>query len=424
MKKFVALLLAVMLVATSAAALAETNLTFSWWGGDARHEATMAGVDAFMAANPDIKVENTFSAWSGWEDKMSQYFSSDSAFDVNQVNWNWLWAMVNPDGSSKFADLNAYGDIIDLTQFDAAALAQCTIDGKLLAIPVSMTGRIFYWNQTTFEKAGLETPKTLADLMAAGPIFAEKLGDEFYPIALGSYDKMILMVTYLESVYGKAWVVDGELQYTKEEIVTGLEFIQSLEANHVIPSAATLTGDGADSLDKNPKWMNGTYAGIFEWDSSASKFNKALEEGQVLVVGDFMPDMGEYQGGFTKVSLAFAITDVSADENKTAAAKLIQFLLNEPEGIRLLNSQRGIPLSTAAITLCNEEGLVEAMTAEANAKVMAWCQFPLDPKFEAAALKNSDGVYNDAMEGMSYGDYDAEAAADVLIDGITEVLSK
>ena len=53
---------------------------------------------------------------------------------------------------------------------------------------------------------------------------------------------------------------------------------------------------------------------------------------------------------------------------------------------------------------------------------MAWCKNALDPKFEAAALKNNDGVYADAMEGLSYGDYSVEDAADALIEGITEVL--
>ena len=126
--------------------------------------------------------------------------------DRNQINWNWLYSFTNADGSSKFYDLNQVADVIDLSQFSEKALAQCTIDGQLLAIPVSMTGRIFYWNKTTFEKAGLETPTTLADLMAAGPVFAEKLGDDYYPLALGAYDKMILMVYYVESVYGKDWV--------------------------------------------------------------------------------------------------------------------------------------------------------------------------------------------------------------------------
>ena len=418
MKKLLACLLMLVMALTAVTATAE-GLTFSWWGGDARHAATQEAVAAFTAAT-GIEVTNTYSAWSGWEDKMSQYFASDSAFDVNQVNWNWLFSFTNADGSSKFYDLNEVADVIDLSQFDAGALAQCTVDGKLLAIPVSMTGRIFYWNKTTFEKAGLETPKTLADLMAAGPVFAEKLGDECYPLALGSYDKMILMVHYLECKYGKDWVVDGKLNYTKDEIVEGFTFIQSLEDAHVIPSSETLTGDGADSLDKNPKWMEGKYAGIWEWDSSASKFEKALNEGQEFIVGDYFTDLGEYQGGFTKVSMAMCIANTAAD--KKLAASLIEFLLNSEEGARLMNSQRGIPLSKKANELCLAEGLLNAQVAEANGKVLAWCKNALDPQFEAAALKNNDGVYADAFEGLSYGDYSIEEAADALIDGINEVL--
>ena len=53
---------------------------------------------------------------------------------------------------------------------------------------------------------------------------------------------------------------------------------------------------------------------------------------------------------------------------------------------------------------------------------MAWCKNALDPQFEAAALKNNDGVYADAFEGLSYGDYSIEEAADALIEGINEVL--
>ena len=422
MKKFIALLLCLALVATSALAMAD-SITFSWWGGDARHEATQAAVAAFTEQT-GIEVSNTYAAWSGWEDKMSQSFAANSAQDVNQVNWNWLYSMVNSDGSSKFADLNAYADIIDLSQFNANALAQCTIDGKLLAIPVSMTGRIFYWNKTTFEKAGISVPTSYAELLAAGETFKTVLGDDCYPLVLGTYDKMILMVHYLESVYGKDWVVDGTLNYTKDEIMAGIQFIQDMEDAHVIPTAETLIGDGADSLDKNTKWMEGKYAGIWEWDSSASKFEAALNEGQEFVVGDYFADWGEYKGGFTKVSLGFAITDASSDTAKTHAAELIQFLLNTETGARLLNSQRGIPLSTYAFDLCQSEGLLNAKVAEANSKVLAWCSYALDPQFEASKLKNSDGVYNDVFEGLSYGDYSVADAAQTLIDGINDVLGK
>lgn len=396
------------------------TLTFSWWGGDSRHEATIEAIKAFEEKYPGITVESTYGTWSGWEDSMATMFATKTAPDVNQVNWNWLTSY-SADGSA-FLDLNQVAGVLDLTQYDAAALEQCTVAGELQAIPASMTGRIFYWNKTTFERAGIAVPATLEELMNAGEVFKTKLGEDYYPICLGEYDRMILMVYYLESVYGKAWVIDGELQYNAEEIAEGLKFIQSLEDAHVTPTIEKIIGDGADSLDKNPKWMNGTYAGIFEWDSSASKFSAALEEGQEFVVGDYFTDLGDYQGGYSKVSLGFAISENCAHPKE--AAMLLNFLLNEEEGTTIMASERGIPLSTAALENCKSKGLLDEIVAEANGKVLAWVSYPLDPKFEAASLKSSDGVYYDVMSGLSYKEYDIDEAAAILIDGINEELSK
>lgn len=396
------------------------TIKFSWWGGDSRHEATLAAIEKFEETYDWITVEPQYGAWSGWEESMATAFATGTAPDVNQINWNWITSF-SSDGSA-FKDLNEYSDTIKLGNFSQSSLDLCTLAGELQAIPVSMTGRIFYWNKTTFEKAGISTPTTLAELYAAGEAFKTNLGDDYYPIALGEYDRMILMVYYLESVYGKAWVENNELQYTAEEIQKGLEFIQSLEDAHVTPSIQTITGDGAESLDKNPKWMEGKYAGIFEWDSSASKFQKALAEGQEFVVGEYMADMGEYQGGYAKVSLAFAISETTAHPEESAM--LINFLLNEDAGVEIMKSERGIPLSKNGLMVCLDKGLLDVIVAEANGKVLSWVQFPLDPMFEAAELKNSDGVYYDAMAGLSYGDYSIADSAQVLIDGIGTTLAK
>lgn len=398
----------------------ECTLTFSWWGGDSRHEATLAAIEAFEAKYPGITVESTYGTWSGWEDSMATMFATQTAPDVNQVNWNWLTSY-SSDGSA-FLDMNQVAGVFDLSQYSEDALNQCVVADELQAVPVAMTGRIFYWNKSTFDKAGIGVPTSLAELMTAGETFKTTLGEDYYPLVLGEYDRMILMVYYLESVYGKPWVEDGELQYTAEEIQAGLAFIQSLEDAHVTPSIQTILGDGAESLDKNPKWMNGTYAGIFEWDSSASKFSAAMEDGQEFVVGDYFADMGEYQGGYSKVSLGFAISETC--EHPKEAAMLLNFLLNESEGTTIMASERGIPLSEAALANCMEQGLLNEVVAEANGKVLDWVAFPLDPKFEAASLKSTDGVYYDAMAGLSYKDYSIEEAAEVLIDGIEEELSK
>ena len=401
----------------------ECTLTISWWGGDSRHTATQAAVDAFMKAYPGITVETTYSAWDGWEEKMATAFAAGTAQDVNQINWNWI-TQYDSDGTT-FLNLNDYASVIDLSQVDEKYLSMCEAsDGSLAGLPISMTGRIFYWDKTTFDEVGCEIPTTLAALKDCGEKF-KAYGDDYYPLALGEYDRMILMVYYLESVYGTDWVTGDTLNYTKDQIVEGLEFIQSLEDAHVIPSIATIAGDGAASLDQNQNWIDGHYAGIFEWDSSASKFQKAVVEStnkpnQEFVIGDFIK-FGDYNGGFTKISMGLAVSANSAHPKE--AAMLINYLLNDPEGIEICATERGIPCSAAAKTVLEEKNLGNALVKEANAKVMDHSKFPLDSKFEHNDLKaNPDGVYYKVFGKLSSDDYDAAAAAKALLDGVNETL--
>lgn len=398
----------------------DCTLTMSWWGGDSRHEATLAAIEAFEAQYPGITVEPTYAAWDGWEEKMATAFAAGTAQDVNQVNWNWI-TQYDADGTV-FLNLNDYAGVIDLTQVDPAYLAMCEAsDGSQAGVPISMTGRIFYWDKTTFDEVGVEIPTTLEDLKACGEAFKAK-GDDYYPLALGEYDRMILMVYYLESVYGTDWVTDGTLNYTQEQIVEGLNFIQSLEDAHVIPSIATIAGDGAASLDQNQNWIDGHYAGIFEWDSSASKFSAALEEGREFAVGDYLTDLGDFNGGYAKVSMCWAINSNCAHPKE--AALLVNYLMNNEEAATILKSERGIPVSQIALSTADAAGLLDGTVVEANKKVLAWVSNSLDPYFEDSTLKSSDGVYYDVMAGLSYGDYTPEEAAQTLIDGVSTVISQ
>ena len=423
MKKMIACLLTFALALTAVCAMAEGSLTFSWWGGDSRHEATQQAVEAFKAAT-GIDVQCTYSAWSGWEDKMSQYFASDSAFDVNQINWNWLYSFTNADGSSKFYDLNQVADVIDLSQFSEKALAQCTIDGQLLAIPVSMTGRIFYWNKTTFDKAGISFPTTLDELMAAGKTFQEKLGDDYYPLHLGAYDRMILMVFYLESKYGKDWAdpTTSTLNYDADQIAEGIDFIKSLVEGHVIMSLPTYYGSNGDNAaHQSTEWITGKLAGCFEWDSSATKYADALDEENKagFTVGEEIK-FGDYNGGFSKVSMGLAITKTC--EHPAEAATLINFLLNEEKGASIMGSECGIPASKAGLAAAQSAGAVKELVAEANGKVMAFVSNQLDPLFESNDLKaTGTGIYQEVFDTLDYDNASGADLVDTLLDGMESV---
>ena len=399
------------------------SMTISWWGGDSRHAAYQDAIKEFQAEHSNITVEPTFAAWSGWEEKMAAAFIAGNAQDVCQINWNWLYNY-SADGS-KFVDLNTVSNFLDLTQWDESAMDACYVANAQQCVPVSMTGRIFFWNMTTFNKAGItEVPKTLDDLKAAGKAFQEKLGNDYYPMHLGAYDRMILMVFYLESKYGKDWAdpVTSTLNYTEDEIAEGLSFIKSLVDDHVMMNLKDYYSANSDTAThQSNEWITGKIAGIFEWDSAASKYSSALDDDNKagFTVGEEIK-FGDNNGGFSKVSMGLAITKTC--KNVAEAATLINFLLNEEKGASIMGSECGIPASKAGLAAAQAAGAVKELVAEANAKVMAFTTNKLDPLFENNDLKASGtGIYQEVFDSIDYGDETPESAVSALLEGMEGV---
>lgn len=405
--------------AAAQAASGPITLKFSWWGGDSRHEKTLAAVDKFMARYPDIKVECDYGAWSGWTEKISTQLAAGSAADVMQTNWNWLYQF-SADGS-QFNDLRDFKDVFnDFKDYDQSTLDTCIVGNKLQAMPISTTGKVFYWNKSTYDKAGVALPTTFDELKAAGLSFKEKLGDDYYPMALFEYERFLLMVYYLESKYAKQWAVDNQLNYTVAELQEGLEFINSLEESHVIPSIEHLKGQGAETVEKNPDWICGKYAGFFEWDSAQKKFSDALEPGQEFVLGQYINGFGTPNAGMYKISQTFAIP--TSCKNPKEAAMLINYLLSDPEAVEILGTERGIVCNKSAQDFLKSHDMMKGLTVEGNALAMANANYPLDPNFENSALKDTTGAYYEILESLSYGDKPEELAQD-LFDAITKVYS-
>lgn len=398
------------------------TLTMSWWGGESRHNAYQEALKAFSAEHTTITVNPTFAAWSGWEDTMSTKFAGGVAEDVCQINWNWLY---NYSGNGQtFLDLNSVTDYLDLSQWDDAKLDACNVANAQQCVPISMTGRIFYWNMTTFNKAGItEVPATEDDLFAAGKAFQEKLGDDSYPLHLGAYDRMILMVFYLESKYGKDWAdpTTSTLNYTADEIAEGIDFIKSLVDGHVImplPTYYGANGDGA--THQSNEWITGRIAGIFEWDSAASKYQDALDEENKpgFTVGEEIK-FGDYNGGFSKVSMGMAITKTC--KNPAEAATLIEYLWNG-DGAAIMGSECGVPASKAGLATAQAAGKINKLVAEANGKVMRFVSCQLDPLFESSDLKaTGTGIYQEVFDTVDYDNKSGADVVDVLLDGMSAV---
>ncbi|MGL9735611.1 MAG: extracellular solute-binding protein [Symbiopectobacterium sp.] len=66
------------------------EVRISWWGGNQRHEATLAAINAFQKAHPEIKVKAEYTGWDGYLLRLSTQMAGGQEPDVIRIDWNWL----------------------------------------------------------------------------------------------------------------------------------------------------------------------------------------------------------------------------------------------------------------------------------------------------------------------------------------------
>ncbi len=397
----------------------EVTLRFSWWGGDERHEKTLEVIKLFEEKNPGVKIKPEYSGWSGHYEKITTQMAGGTAADVIQVNHNWLDAF-SKDGNG-FYDLNTFKDILHLSNFSQDELAKTTINGKLNMIPIGITAKEFYYNADTFKKAGIEIPKTWEEVFQAGKVFKEKLGNDYYPMQANAEYAFQIMLYYLEQKTGKPFINESkQIGYTEEEILDGIKFYQRLVDEHVLLPLDVKLGAGNVALNEDVNWINGKYAGIYEWDSSVAKYQGTLADGQQLVLATYptLENAAKQNAALVKVTMGFAINNKT--KNAEVAAKFIDFLLNDPEAVKILGLSRGIPLSTEAEKVLKESDMLKGIGYEGYMEMSAKKGFGLSTLVEHSKFKE---LYNTTFEELAYKKITAEQAAGKFVTEGNEILA-
>ncbi|MGM0126112.1 oligogalacturonide transport system substrate-binding protein [Enterococcus sp. AZ194] len=394
------------------AADGKTTIRISWWGGDDRHEATLAAIKAFEKANPDIKVKAEYSGWDGVEQKMATQITGRTEPDVMQVNYDWL-AQYSPDGTG-FADLNGI-DGLDVSGYDKSILDSGKVNGKLNAIPFSENARVWAVNKKAFEDRGLEVPTTWDGYIKA----ADKFEDGAFPARIDTY----ALLTYLQQETGKTILADdGSFQYDKETVKKAFEWYKGMIDKGVIPTIQE-TKEQADANPGAPakKLLDGQYATLTNWSSLISgEYKNMKEAGQELSMASF-PTLseGSEQVVINKPSMLFAISKNS--KHQEAAVKLLNFLLNDPEGVKAMSMARGVPANQKAFDILNKDGQISGIEKDVYDYVKNTKGITFSKYTEMGKVMQP---YNDAFDEFSYGKITADEAAQKTIDGMTEAVEQ
>lgn len=418
-----ALITAILLAATSLGNAYSADLRMSWWGSDDRHLATQDALKV-CGAKFGHTISPEFTGFQGHQEKIATQLAGRTEPDIMQVNWPWL-PLFSKNGDG-FADLNQFKDVIDLSQWSDADLQSTTVKGKLNGIPVSTTGRLFMFNKTTYEKAGVALPKTWDDLFAAADVFKAKLGKDYYPFETApsegtGLNTRIVVILRGTQLTGKSFIdpETNKVAWTEQELAEALTFYQSLVDKGVVEGWKATAGGGNRPLFENPKWAKGLYASTYQWDSTYGKMSTPLEKGQELVVShDLTSKNGKTEGFYRKPSMLFAVSKNSKEPK--AAAQIVNCLLNDPEAVAILGATRGIPSSKIAIKTLTDAGKIKPIQAEAY-KIVVEAEGPsVSPLNEHPRVTE---VFDTNLEAFAYGQQSAEDAAAEIIAGVDEALT-
>lgn len=393
------------------------ELRMSWWGGDSRHAATQTALEV-CGEKHGHTIKPEFTGWSGHFEKVATQLAGGTEADIMQINWPWL--PIFSENGDGFADLNTLSDTIDLEQWPADMRAAASRSGALNGLPASLSGRIFFFNKTTYEKAGINVPTNLDELMAAGPIFKAVLGDDYYPFEATGLDASLLIQNIVTQRTGKSLINPdtNEVQWSAEELQAGIDYYQAMVDNHVIQSWKEKAAAGNVALHENANWTSGKIAGTYLWDTVYFKISDPLEEGQELVPSGLLRLADSQNDGvFRKPSMVFSISANS--ENQEAAAQVLNCLTTEAEGIAAMSSARGVPSSAVAAKQLLEAGGIKQIQVDAQAMVLAAEAPAISPFNEDPDVRAG---LEDTLELFAYGELNSAEAADEILMLVNEAL--
>ncbi len=381
------------------------EITFSWWGNDARTDYTVAAVDKFEELHPDIKVNISYSEWSGYEARSRVQMVSDTEADVMQINFGWL-SEYSPDGTGYY-DLESVSEYVDLSNFSPEMLEYGRKNGILNAIPIAMNAETVYYNKTIYDRYGLELPKTWDDLVEAAKVMQK---DGIYPMSGVEKSIWLYTITYAEQVLGKDFLrEDGTLNFTAEDLEVMIGFYKDMVDAKVFPQT-----EYYDRLNID----KGIYAGGIAWVSDAKNyFGAAAEAGNEIVVGDYTVTEGCEPGDswYAKPATMYAISKNT--EHPKEAAMLLDFLLNSSEMAVLQGVEKGIPLSTAARETLEKEDMLTGLQFEASKKMeMNTRMSQMSPFVENESLIDS---FTEACNLVLFEKADSREAAQQLYEALT-----
>lgn len=319
----------------------QTAIKAAWYGGQDTHDRMQKAIGLFNTANPDIAVSVEFAPFAEFYDRLPVQYSGGGAPDMHRHSMTYLFDYLK---RGLLADLTPFiGSTIDISALYPGVVEIGKDGAETRAIGNNQIATALFYNTAKLEAAGAGA---LDNLTWDGfKELAIKLGKDGGANHYGVSDSgafMGLFETFLAQRGKFLYSAENTLAFDPQDMADWLAYWESLRAEQGAPPPAVT----AESVGfQNAPMIKNMAAMQIGW-SQQLVFYQALTQDTLDIHALPVPE-GATDNGHLIRALDFWVIPESSP-NKEAAAKLVNFLLNDPQALETLGLTLGGPASDKA----------------------------------------------------------------------------
>jgi multiple sugar transport system substrate-binding protein len=312
-----------------------TELALAWWGNPTRNKNTQAEIDAFMKANPNLKISGQPGEFNSYWDKLATQTAGGTAPDIIQMDMAYI------------AEYGTRGALLDLKDVDVSKFVEGTVDSgkindKLVGVNAGINSAIIFANPKVFEKAKVDLPDdktwTWDQLPEVAAEVASKAG---VPIGLASVvGSDPAFATFLRQNGKELFTPDG-LGFDVTDAQAWYDLMVKYQKAKAIGTPEQISEESAKVLDQSAIVV-GT-AAMQYYNSNQLEAVSAAAGGDLMKMLRFPSLTGKAteRKAWYKASMLWSAS--AKTKNPEAAVAWINWFANTPDAANIDKAERGIP---------------------------------------------------------------------------------
>jgi multiple sugar transport system substrate-binding protein len=315
------------------AADGKVELSFFWWGGEARAQLTEQALALYTQKHPNVTFKKTWQANQGYFDKLATLTAGNDAPDIFQIDDNYLAEYATRNVTADLTEYTKSGKL-DVSKFPKGLVEYGTVDGKLAGVAFGENTQGLVYNKAKLAAAGVELPKTGQTweehiAWAKDAAAKTKVSGTMDPSA----DYKAFWVWLRQN--GKDLYQGNQLGFTQADVQAWFELWKGARDGKATPTSDVIHEGNATDVTKQLV-VTGKALTSWVWANQLPELQKNTKDDLEVIAYP-----GDASKQWSRAAMYFSV--YRGSKQKDVAADVLNFLSNDPEAGKILGTDRGLP---------------------------------------------------------------------------------